>query len=161
MHLRKLELKTQSTYVRAVRRLDGYLARSPVTATAEDLRLFKFHLVDQGTPPITLNVTLTGLKFFFGVTVGRGEVMSKTSSVRVPQERLFISGRSWATSNAALRRCGGVRGVQRWRACTPGDCPLTALLHPHLEESLLNWTRTFHGEPGIPGCRWQVESAGL
>ena len=85
MHLRKLEPKTQTCYVRAVRRLAEYLGRSPDTATAAELRLFQLHLVDQGTSPITLNATLTGLKFFFGVTVGRGEVMSKTSSVRVPQ----------------------------------------------------------------------------
>jgi len=85
MHLRKLEPKTQTCYVRAVRRLAEFLERSPDTATAEDLRLFQLHLVDQGTSPITLNATLTGLKFFFGVTLGRGEVMVKTSSVRVPQ----------------------------------------------------------------------------
>jgi integrase/recombinase XerD len=72
MHLRKLEPKTQTCYVRAVRRLAEYLGRSPDTATAEDLRLFQLHLVDQGTSPITLNATLTGLKFFFSVTLGRG-----------------------------------------------------------------------------------------
>jgi NAD(P)-dependent dehydrogenase (short-subunit alcohol dehydrogenase family) len=43
------------------------------------------HLVNQGTSPITLNATLTGLKFFFGATLGRGELMAKTSTVRVPQ----------------------------------------------------------------------------
>lgn len=77
MHLRKLEPKTQTCYVRAVRRLAEFLERSPDTATAEDLRLFQLHLVDQGTSPITLNATLTGLKFFFGVTPGRGEVFSR------------------------------------------------------------------------------------
>jgi len=85
MHLRKLEPKTQANYVRAVRRLAGFLERSPDTATAEDLRRFQLHLVDQGTSPITLNATLTGLKFFFGVTLDRGELMAKVSPVRVPQ----------------------------------------------------------------------------
>ena len=59
MHLRKLEPETQSTYVRAVRRLAEHLGRSPDTATAEDLRLLQLHLVDHGTSPITLNATLT------------------------------------------------------------------------------------------------------
>jgi integrase/recombinase XerD len=85
MHLRKLELKTQTCCVRAVRKLADFLERSPDTATAEHLRLFQLHLVDPGTSPITLNATLTGLKFFFGITLGRGELMAKASSVRVPQ----------------------------------------------------------------------------
>ena len=54
MHLRKLEPKTQTCYVRAVRKLAEFLGRSPDTATAEELRLFQLHLVDQGTSPITL-----------------------------------------------------------------------------------------------------------
>ena len=54
MHLRKLELKTQTCCVRAVRKLADFLERSPDTATAEHLRLFQLHLVDPGTSPITL-----------------------------------------------------------------------------------------------------------
>jgi site-specific recombinase XerD len=85
MHLRKLEPKTQTSYIRAVRKLAVFLGRSPDTAAAEDLRRFQLHLVDQGTSPITLNATITGLKFFFDVTLNRGELMSKMSPVRVPQ----------------------------------------------------------------------------
>jgi len=73
MRLRKLEPKTQSTYIRAVRHLAGFLQRSPDTATVEDLRRFQLHMVNQGVSPITLNATITGLKFFFDVTLGRGE----------------------------------------------------------------------------------------
>jgi integrase/recombinase XerD len=85
MHLRKLEPKTQTSYVRAVRKLAVFLERSPDTATAEDLRRFQLHLVDQGTSPITLNATITGLKFFFDTTLNHGELMAKMSPVRVPQ----------------------------------------------------------------------------
>jgi hypothetical protein len=63
MRLRKLAPKTQIAYIRSVRRLAGYLRRPPDTATVEDLRNFQLHLVDQGTSPITLNATITGLKF--------------------------------------------------------------------------------------------------
>jgi len=42
-------------------------------------------LVDQGSSPITLNATLTGLKFFFEVTLDRGELMAKMQPVRVPR----------------------------------------------------------------------------
>jgi len=85
MRMRKLEPKTQEAYIRAVRKLAAHLKRSPDTATVEDLRSFQLHLVDAGTSPITLNATLTGLKFFFDVTLGRIELMAKMQPVKVPR----------------------------------------------------------------------------
>jgi hypothetical protein len=61
------------------------LERAPDTATVEDLRRFQWHLVDGGTSPITLNATITGLKFFFEVTLDQGELMAKMQPVRVPR----------------------------------------------------------------------------
>ena len=84
MRMRKLSEKTQSTYIRAVRQLAAFLGRSPDTATVEDLRRFQLHMVDHGSSPITLNATITGLKFFFDVTLDRGELMAKMQPVRVP-----------------------------------------------------------------------------
>ncbi len=86
MRMRKLEPKTRTAYIRAVCKLAAFLHRSPDTATAEDLRRFQLHLVDQGTSPMTLNATITGLKFFFDVTVDRSELMAKMQPVRVPQK---------------------------------------------------------------------------
>jgi integrase/recombinase XerD len=85
MRMRKLCDKTQAGYIRAVRHLAGFLERSPDTATVEDLRRFQLHLVDTGTSPITLNATITGLKFFFDVTLGHSELMAKMQPVRVPR----------------------------------------------------------------------------
>jgi integrase/recombinase XerD len=85
MRMRKLSPKTRSHYLRAVRRLAEYLDRSPATATVEDLRRYQLHLVDQGTSPISLNAAITGLKFFFDVTLNRPELMAKMQPVRVPQ----------------------------------------------------------------------------
>ena len=85
MRMRKLERKTQEAYIRAVCKLAAFLRRSPDTATVEDLRRFQLHLVDRGTSPITLNATLTGLKFLFDVTLDRGELMAKMQPVRVPR----------------------------------------------------------------------------
>ncbi len=85
MTLRKLGDKTQSAYLRAVRGLALYLHRSPDTATAEELRLYQLSLVGRGVSAITLNATITGLKFFFEITLGRPDAISKMSHVRVPQ----------------------------------------------------------------------------
>ena len=85
MRMRKLEPKTQTSYVRAVRNLTAYLKRSPDTATVEDLRNFQLHLVDAGSSPITLNATLTGLKFFFDTTLGRSELTARLQPVKLPR----------------------------------------------------------------------------
>lgn len=85
MRMRKLEPKTQDAYVRAVRKPTVFLQRSPDTATFEDLRNFQLHLVDTGTSPITLNATLSGLKFFFDTTLGRGELMARMQPVKMPR----------------------------------------------------------------------------
>jgi integrase/recombinase XerD len=85
MRLRKLAPHTQASYVRAVRKLAGYLRRPPDTATVADLRNLQLHLVDRGTSPITLNATITGLKFFFDVTLDRSELMAKMKPVFVPR----------------------------------------------------------------------------
>lgn len=86
MRMRKLAPKTQQSYIRVVSRFAKYLGRSPDTATAEDLRRYQLHLVDAGTSPITLNATITGLKFLFDVTLGHGDVLAKMQSVRVPHK---------------------------------------------------------------------------
>jgi len=85
MRMRKLERRTQDAYIRAVRRFAAYLHRSPDSATVQDLRNFQLHLVDTGTSPITLNATLTGLRFFFDVTLGREEIMARIQPVKVPR----------------------------------------------------------------------------
>jgi len=93
MRMRKLGPKTQAAYIRAVRYLAGFLQRSPDTATAEDLRRFQLHMVDRGVSPITLNATITGLKFFFDVTLDRGELMARMSYVHVPQKLPVVLSR--------------------------------------------------------------------
>jgi len=85
MRMRRLQAKTQASYVRAVRTLTAYLKRPPDTASVEDLRNFHLHLVDAGTSPITLNATLTGLKFFFDTTLGRSEVVARLQPVKLPR----------------------------------------------------------------------------
>jgi site-specific recombinase XerD len=86
MAMRKLSPKTQTGYIRAVKKLTDFLDRSPDTATAEDLRQFQLHLVSNGTSSITLNTTITALRFFFGVTLDRPEVVGKMSFVREPRK---------------------------------------------------------------------------
>ena len=93
MHMRKLAPKTQAAYIRAVKRFALFLGNAPDTATVEDLRRFQLHLVDQGTSPITLNATITALKFFFDVTIDRRELVGKMHPVRVPHKLPVVLSR--------------------------------------------------------------------
>jgi site-specific recombinase XerD len=85
MRMRQLADKTQSHYLRAVRQFSVFLGRSPDTATIEDLRCYQLHLVDQGISAVSLNAAITGLKFFFDVTLDHPELMGKMQSVRTPR----------------------------------------------------------------------------
>ena len=93
MRMRKLSPKTQTGYIRAVKRLAGFLGRSPDTATAEDLRRFQLYLVDHGTSPVTLNATITGLRFLFEVTLERTDLMARMSTVAVPRKLPVVLSR--------------------------------------------------------------------
>jgi integrase/recombinase XerD len=86
MRMRKLSPKTQTGYIRAVKRFTGFLGRAPDTANAEDLRRYQLHLVAQGMSSGCLNATITGLKFFFETTLGHPEVMTKMSHVYEPRK---------------------------------------------------------------------------
>lgn len=96
MRMRKLELKTRTAYIRAVTKLAAFLKRSPDSATVEDLRRFQLYLVDHGASPITINATITGLKFFFDITLGRRELMARMQAVRVPHKLPVVLSRDEA-----------------------------------------------------------------
>ena len=96
MRMRKLAPKTQQQYLRHVREFAAYLHRSPDTATVEDLRNYQLYLVDHGTSPISLNAAITGLKFFFNVTVSRPELMGKMQPVRIPHRLPTVLSREEA-----------------------------------------------------------------
>ena len=104
MRTRKLEDKTQQAYIRAVRKLTVFLNRSPGTSTVEDLRNFQLQLVDSGTSPITLYATLSGLRFFFDITLGRVELMARMQPVKLPRTVPVVRSAQEATEPIAAAR---------------------------------------------------------
>ena len=86
MTMRKLKAKTQAAYLRAVKNFTRFFGCSPELASAEDLRSYQLHMVEQGVSSTTLNATITGLKFFFGVTLDRPSALKKMSPVRKEQK---------------------------------------------------------------------------
>jgi integrase/recombinase XerD len=104
MRMRKLAEKTQSGYIRVVRQFTGFLGRAPDTATVEDLRRYQLHLVDHGISPVSLNAAITGLKFFFEVTLDQGELMAKMQPVQVPHTLPVVLSREEAARLIAATR---------------------------------------------------------
>jgi len=90
MSLRKLNPVTQKAYLRAVIKLTRFLVRSPDTATAEDLREFQLHMAVNGVSNKTINATITGLRFFFEVTLEEHQILRRMSTVHEPRNLPLI-----------------------------------------------------------------------
>lgn len=86
MTMRRLSSKTQSSYIRHVTALGEYLGRSPHTATSEDLRAYQLHLVNSGKSSGNINAQLSGLRFFFEVTLDDANVLKKIKRVQQPRK---------------------------------------------------------------------------
>ena len=86
MVMRKLSAKTQSSYLRHVSSLGEYLGRSPRTATSEDLRSYQLHLVNSGKSSGHINAQLSGLRFFFEVTLDDANVLKRINCVQTPSQ---------------------------------------------------------------------------
>jgi len=97
MRMRKMAEKTQTHYLLWVRRFTVFLGRSPDTAAVEDLRRYQLHLVDSGTSPMSLNTAISALKFFFDVTLDRGELMAKMQPVPLPRKLPVVLSRDEVT----------------------------------------------------------------
>lgn len=90
MTLRKLTQGTQRGYIRAVKQLTRFLGRSPDTATADDLRDYQLHMVNEGLAGGNINSNITALKFFFGVTLDQPDITRKMKPVRVHRKLLSV-----------------------------------------------------------------------
>jgi len=86
MTIRGFGAKTQADYIRSVKRLKAFLGRSPDTATAEDIRRFQLSLRQDGATASHMNAVVSGLRFFFKVTLGRADIERWTQLVREPRK---------------------------------------------------------------------------
>jgi integrase/recombinase XerD len=72
MELAGLAPRTQETYLLAVSLLARYHVRSPDRLASEDLRDYFLHLLgERGLAPSTVSIYRSGIKFFYGRTLGR------------------------------------------------------------------------------------------
>jgi len=181
MRMRKLSPKTQSGYLRTVIRFSIWLGRSPDTATAEELRRYQLYLVEHGMSAISLNVTITGLTFFFKSTLDHPELMRHMHPVREPRKipivlspeevaRLIGCAGSLKNQTALSVAYGAGLRVSEVVALKVSDIDSQrmtlrieqgkgskdryAMLSPVLLESLRSWWRTARAEGRMLNGGW-------
>ena len=86
MTIRKFAPKTQQDYVQRIKNFAAFLGRSPDTASFEDVRRYQLHLAESGVGVPTINQTVTILRFFFKVTLGRPEIIEHTHFIHEPRK---------------------------------------------------------------------------
>src|SRR3954447_14390152 len=75
LRLRNYAPKTIEAYLAGVARLARHFGRSPDQLGPDQVRAFQLHLVGQGVSWSLFNQTVCALRFFFGVTLQRPEVI--------------------------------------------------------------------------------------
>ena len=86
MAVRRLGEKTRHDYIKHIETFTRFLGRSPDAATAEDLRRFQVHELEQGGRPPKMNTQVSALRFFFGKTLGRLDLAHQLSRVDYPRK---------------------------------------------------------------------------
>jgi integrase/recombinase XerD len=86
MTIRNLSPATQQSYIHAVSKFGRYFGRSPDRLGLEDVRTFQVHLVSMGVSWPALNQTVCALRFFYGVTLGQGEIPERIAYARAPHK---------------------------------------------------------------------------
>ena len=86
MTVRNLAPATQQSYRYAVAKFSRHFARSPDRLGLEQVRAYQVHLAAQKRSWSHINQASCALRFFYGVTLGRSEVLAGIVSAREPQK---------------------------------------------------------------------------
>jgi site-specific recombinase XerD len=85
MTVRNLSPATQASYITAVKKFSRFHGRSPAELGVEEVRAYQVHLVEHEIAWATLNQTVSALRFFYGVTLGRTDLPGRIPYARVPK----------------------------------------------------------------------------
>jgi site-specific recombinase XerD len=85
MTIRGFTAHTQRGYLGAVRDFAAFLGCSPDQGDAEALRRYQLHMRSAGASASRMNNAVSGLRFFFAVTLGRTDAAVGMTGVREPR----------------------------------------------------------------------------
>ena len=86
MTIRGFTPSTQRGYLAAVENFTAFLGHPPDRSDAEDLRRYQLYMRSSGASATSMNVAVSALRFFFGVTLGRGDAQAGMTTVREPHK---------------------------------------------------------------------------
>jgi integrase/recombinase XerD len=86
MKVRNFSPITQRCYVHAVARFAQYFKQSPDRLGLVEVRAYQIHLVETGASWAAFNVTVSALRFFYGVTLGRPAMVERIPHARKQQQ---------------------------------------------------------------------------
>jgi site-specific recombinase XerD len=75
MTIRNMSPNTQKVYIYAVAKFAAFHRRSPGELTIDDIREYRLHLIARGLQPTSINPIMGALRFLYGVTLGRKEMV--------------------------------------------------------------------------------------
>ena len=82
MKFRNMSPSTMKVYSRAVANFSAFHHRSPDKLGIEDVRTYRLHLISRGLKPATINPIVAALRFFYGTTLGRKEMVEEMPFAR-------------------------------------------------------------------------------
>jgi site-specific recombinase XerD len=86
MTIRRLKERTQDFYQRAVAKYAQHFRTSPAKLDYEHVRQYQLHLVQTGWKPGSVNHTMSALRFFYKVTLGRHDALEMIPLAREPKK---------------------------------------------------------------------------
>lgn len=96
LQIRNYSPKTITAYTQAVARFAAHFGRSPDRLGAEQVREYQLHLLSQRVSWSVFNICVSGLKFFYGITLGRADVVEKLSYGKKPRNLPTVLSRAEA-----------------------------------------------------------------
>jgi site-specific recombinase XerD len=113
MTVRNLSPTTQRSYLHAVTKFSRFFNRSPDRLGLEEVRAFQVHLIAAGISWPGLNQTVCALRFFYGVTLGRGEIPARIAYAREPRKLPVV-----LSADEVVRFLGAVPSLKARAALT-------------------------------------------
>jgi len=86
MTIRRLKAGTQDFYQRAVAKYAQHFHRSPAELDYEHVRQYQLHLIQSGLKPAYVNHTMSALRFFYRVTMGRRDALEMIPLAKEPKK---------------------------------------------------------------------------
>jgi site-specific recombinase XerD len=93
MRGRNLGRHSQRNYLNSCARFATYLARSPETATADDIRRFQLFPTESAASIVHRNRIMTGVKFLLRVTLRRHDLAAEIYHLKEPQKIPLVLSR--------------------------------------------------------------------